>query len=249
MLTRRELLALGSIGLLTLALTQRRRTGDGRLSARLASPTMKIGPGEHALGLGGDRDGVLIVPKGYSPNTPAALALMLHGAGGSGRRVSSLFSVAAELGVIVLAPESRSGTWDAIASGYGPDVAFLNRALEHTFARCAIDARRVAIGGFSDGATYGLSIGLASADLFTHILACSPGFIIPGTTPSSGRRPKIFISHGTADQILPIDETSRRIVPALERASFAVKYREFNGPHRVPPEIAREAFEWFLQAA
>jgi phospholipase/carboxylesterase len=101
----------------------------------------------------------------------------------------------------------------------------------------------VAIGGFSDGATYGLSVGLINGALFTHIVACSPGFIIPG--PFGGGRPKLFISHGTADEILPIDVTSRRLVPMLEREQYSVTYREFDGPHRVPPEIAREALEWF----
>jgi phospholipase/carboxylesterase len=33
-------------------------------------------------------------------------------------------------------------------------------------------------------------------------------------------------------------------VPALEGAGFSVRYKEFDGPHTVPPELAREAFEW-----
>ncbi len=130
----------------------------------------------------------------------------------------------------------------AFEASYGPDIDFLNQALAYTFDRCAVDRQRLAIGGFSDGASYGLSVGLASGDLFTHILACSPGFAIPG--PTRGR-PRIFVSHGTADQILPIESTSRRIVPALERAGYAVTYREFDGPHAVPPAIAREALTWF----
>jgi phospholipase/carboxylesterase len=33
-------------------------------------------------------------------------------------------------------------------------------------------------------------------------------------------------------------------VPRLQRAGYEVLYREFDGPHRVPPEIAREGVEW-----
>ena len=138
-------------------------------------------------------------------------------------------------------PESRDRTWDAIRGRFGPDVDFLDRALNHAFDRCAVDRKRFAIGGFSDGATYGLSIGLASGDLFTCILACSPGFIVPSTTRG---RPRVFISHGTRDQILPIDATSRRIVPELQNAGYSVKYREFDGPHAVPPAIATEALTY-----
>jgi phospholipase/carboxylesterase len=240
MITRRGFFALASTAL-PLTCAQNVRTSNGRLHATAHRPSLAIEPGTHALALGSDRDGLLIVPKTYRADTSAPLAVMLHGAGGYARRVAALFSVADELGVIVLATDSRGGTWDAIRGSFGPDIDFLDRALEYTFTRCAVDPQRLAIGGFSDGATYGLSVGLINGELFTHIVACSPGFIIPG--PLRGR-PKIFISHGTADEILPINATSRRIVPALENEHYAVTYREFDGPHRVPPEIAREALVW-----
>jgi predicted esterase len=32
----------------------------------------------------------------------------------------------------------------------------------------------------------------------------------------------------------------------LERAGYDVTYREFDGPHTVPPDIAREAADWFV---
>jgi phospholipase/carboxylesterase len=38
-----------------------------------------------------------------------------------------------EAGLAVLAVDSRGTTWDAIRGGFGPDVAFLDRALERTF--------------------------------------------------------------------------------------------------------------------
>jgi phospholipase/carboxylesterase len=243
MISRRSFLALTSTAL---TLGARQRPEDGHISTKLKKPTSKVRTGEHALALDGiesNRDGLLRVPPTYSPDKPAPLAVMLHGAGGYARRVSSLFSVAEEFGVIMMMPESRGPTWDAIRGRYGPDIEFIDRALKYTFSRCAIDERRIAIGGFSDGATYGLSVGLASGDLFTHILACSPGFIIKGGL--SGK-PRVFISHGTADQILPIDSTSRRIVPVLERANYSVTYREFEGPHAVPPTMARDAFAWFV---
>ena len=37
-----------------------------------------------------------------------------------------------------------------------------------------------------------------------------------------------------------------RIVPRLEAAGYDVKYREFDGPHAVPSEIAREGLSWFI---
>ena len=90
--------------------------------------------------------------------------------------------------------------------------------------------------------TIALSIGLTSGELFTHVLAFSPGFAAPAERAG---RPRLFISHGTRDLVLPIDACSRRIVPMVQRAGYEVRYREFDGPHTVPPEIAREALAWF----
>ena len=243
MLTRRRFLALASASMSGLA-AQRARTGDSRLRARPAPPTLGVTTGDHQLGLDARRDGLLRVPANYKPGNPAPLAVLLHGAGGRSQRIVSLLGVAESLGVVVLAPESRGATWDVIRGDYGPDVEFINRALESAFQRVAVDPRRIAVGGFSDGATYALSLGLDNGDLFTHILAFSPGFI---ATRQPHGRPRIFVSHGKQDEVLPIASTSRRLVPALEQARYPVTYREFDGPHTVPPSIAHEAFTWFAR--
>ena len=46
--------------------------------------------------------------------------------------------------------------------------------------------------------------------------------------------------------VLPVRSTSRVIVPRLQRDGLAVRYDEFDGPHTVPPEVARQAMDWFL---
>lgn len=89
---------------------------------------------------------------------------------------------------------------------------------------------------------HALSLGLANGDLFTHVLAFSPGFI-----PPAGRRgrPAVYIAHGLSDPVLPIGRTSRRIVPSLRGGGYPVDYREFDGGHSIPPEVAKQALEWF----
>jgi phospholipase/carboxylesterase len=167
----------------------------------------------------------------------------LHGAAGAARYgVDLLRSPSDALGLLVLAPTARGPTWDVILGGYGPDVDFLDRALEFVFGRWAVDPTRLAVGGFSDGASYALSLGLANGDLFTHILAFSPGFAAPACHRG---RPRIYVSHGTHDRVLPIERCGRELVPMLRRAGYDVRYREFDGPHTVPAEIAREAAGWF----
>jgi phospholipase/carboxylesterase len=220
---------------------------QGRLRSRPVRTSARASPvGLRVLGSdAGSAEGYLYVPTDYRTETPAPLVLLLHGAGEDALDgLAQLRGQADEAGIILLACSSHGPTWDSKVSRgrYDSDIAAIDRALEHTFSRCAVDPSRVAVGGYSDGASYALSLGLANGDLFSHVLAFSPGFLAP-----TGQRgsPRIFVSHGTQDRWLPIDSCSRRIVPRLERAGYEVCYREFEGGHVVPPGIAREAALWF----
>ena len=190
----------------------------------------------------GARGALVYVPRSYRPERAAPLILMLHGAGGSAQHSLDLVTTEAErLGMIVLAPSSSGPSWDIISGRrYGVDVEAIDAALRQVFAEYAVDPERVAVGGFSDGASYALSLGLTNGSLFRRIIALSPGFMSPTRAEGS---PSIFISHGTADRVLPIENCSRRIVPLLQSGGFEVEYVEFAGGHTVPPEIAGRAYE------
>jgi phospholipase/carboxylesterase len=147
-------------------------------------------------------------------------------------------------GVVLLAPDARKNEWDLLDAGFGPDVDFIDHALAKVFRLCLVDPSRVAIEGFSDGASYALSLGLRNADVFTHVIAFSPGFM---TIPSASGRPKVFISHGRNDEILPVARCSHRIVARLKAETYPVTFREFAGGHTIPANVAAEAATWFLR--
>ena len=232
---------LAAVGCRRVTSAQSRTGSRARLSARpgaAVTGTLTSGP----LGLGsGDRDGVIQMPATQRA-AAAPLLLWLHGAGQSGAGSLCRIGPAADAaGVVVVAPDSRGTSWDAIRGDFGDDVAFLDRVLTLVFARVAVDPARLTIGGFSDGATYALSVGLANGDLFPRVISCSPGFIVQA--PQQGR-PLVFISHGRSDQVLPIDRCSRVIVPRLQSMRYDVTYREFDGVHELPPAVATEAMTW-----
>ena len=205
-------------------------------------PPAPAGPGLHRLGLGQGRDGLLYVPRGHRHDEPAPLVVLLHGAGGTAAGgLDLLRRYADDSCLVLLAPESRDRTWDVILGGYGADVAFLGSALATAVSRSLVDRDRLAIGGFSDGASYALSLGITNGDLFRHIVAFSPGFAAPADWRGS---PGLFVSHGVRDAVLPIDRCSRRLVPQLRRGGLAVRYREFDGGHSGPAELAEEAVSW-----
>jgi predicted esterase len=225
--------------------TESAALGEGRLKARPrggVNTSAKGGPlGLDSLARG--RDAILRLPPNAG-SAPLPLLLFLHGAGGSGEGVLRRISAAADAsGVAVLAPDSRDATWDAIRDDFGPDVAYIDRALARVFETVSVDPARMAVGGFSDGASYALSLGLINGDVFQRVVAFSPGFIV--SRPANGM-PRIFISHGTADRILPIDQTSRQLVPGLQRRGYEVTFREFDGGHEVPPSIAQDAMATLL---
>jgi predicted esterase len=223
------------------------RYATGKIEAKVARPSGRVRPraGVRSLGLTDERDPLLLGPTGES-GRPVPLIVSLHGAGGDARGGLALFADAvAERDIVLLAPPSRGRTWDAIAGGrFGPDVELLDRALELIFDSFEIDRERVALAGFSDGASYALSLGLKNGDLFTRLVALSPGFV--GDHPRAGT-PPIFIAHGTEDPVLPIDRTSRTIVPQLRAEGYHVRYEEFPGGHEVPRWLATEAVVWLCE--
>jgi phospholipase/carboxylesterase len=228
--------------------TSRNQYSTGRLTARPKNTRAKeeITAGVYPLQLDARRDGFIYVPQGYAHGRPAALALLLHGAGGQAQHgLSLLRQYADDNNILLLAPASRAATWDIIVnSRFDTDVIFIDQALALVFERYAIDPEHVAIGGFSDGASYALCLGLSNGDLFTHILAFSPGFAY--TLEQKGK-PEIFIAHGLHDQVLPINPCSRRIVPQLQRQGLPILYHEFDGEHEIPAAISKTGGEWFTQ--
>lgn len=222
-----------------------RAAANGRLDSRPRSDTTGSPPppGVHRLHLGGSAEAVLAVPEAGAQPWP--LLVFFHGAGGSAANsVTAVGEVLAARGVLLLAPSSVASTWDLIAGGLGRDVAVLDAALEAVFASCPVS--RVGMGGFSDGGSYALSLGVANGDLAEALLAFSPGFLAP---PAQVGEPRIWISHGDDDRVLPVDRCGRRVSRELAAAGYEVSYDEFSGGHVVRPDRVTAALDWWLGPA
>jgi phospholipase/carboxylesterase len=217
----------------------------GRIAARPGPPRpdapWPLPPGLHPLGMGGGRDGLLRVPSAAAPG-PLPLIVMLHGATGDAARALRRIAPIADAALVVL-PDSLGRSWDVLDGGYGPDIARIEAVLVRILADWPVDARRIAVAGFSDGASYALSLALMNGDLFTHCLAFSPGFVAPMRLEG---KPRLFLSHGTADPVLNIDLCTRRLVPKLRQAGYPLIVREFEGGHEVPEAIAVTALAFLM---
>jgi phospholipase/carboxylesterase len=216
------------------------RAADGRLDARpSAAPAgPPLAPGIAALDLSPGAEVLLAVP----PGAISALLVFCHGAGGQAAdALRAVGDLAAARGVAVLAPTSAATTWDLIAGGLGRDVAVLDAALDDVFSRLPV--ARVALAGFSDGASYALSLGVANGDLVGAVVAFSPGFV---AAPGRYGRPRFWISHGTDDRVLPVERCGRRVSADLSADGYEVRYEEFAGGHVVTPDLVTAALDWWL---
>jgi phospholipase/carboxylesterase len=219
----------------------------GRLSARPAEPppdpaSWPLPAGLHPLGLGGGRDGLIRVPANPAlAGRPLPLVVMLHGAGSGAERALRRLEPIAEEALLVL-PESLGATWDLIEEGgYGADIARLDVVLGRVLAEWPVDPRRLAIAGFSDGASYAFSLGLMNGDLFSHALVFSPGFAAPSCLVGQA---SFFVSHGVLDEVLNIDHGTRRLVAKLRAGGWAHRYVEFDGGHTLPGPVLRAALDY-----
>jgi phospholipase/carboxylesterase len=228
----------------------------GRIVIPARSSTQTASAGLQKLS---GRNGLLYVPTGQAE--PLPLLVLLHKGGGYAsewfdRGVS--YAPYADKGrFIILAPESL-GPGNSWGTGqprnWGYDYLAINRALEEAFARCAIDRNRLAIGGFSDGASYALSLGLANGDVFSYVIAFSPSFICRAqgrakrSPTGTAITPLVYIAHGVSDNVLPIASTSRIFASSLRKNGYKVEFQEFSGGHHLSHQVVDQAMAWLTAA-
>jgi predicted esterase len=212
------------------------------------APFSGIAPrGFHRFGIWQKDDAWLYIPPTYDDAVPAPFVVLLHGAGGRASNFeATLPSRVDDKGIVVMAFDSTVATWDRfVLGGFGPDIERMNLALAYAFPLVNVDPARVAIAGFSDGASYALTVGIPNGNLFRKIVAFSAGAVL---APGARGKPPVFISHGTNDAVIPISYSRDGIVPQLRDEGYDVTFRQFDGGHQIPADVANEAFTWLLSS-
>lgn len=220
----------------------------GRMTFRLPSPPGEapLPPGRHALQFPEGREAVLVVPEGLDLERPVPLLVMFHGAGGDANKILPHFvRWARARRFLLLAPQSMFPTWDVVIGGHGPDLERLDIALSQVASHFHIDSGHLAFAGFSDGASYALSVGLSNGDVVSHVIALSAGFMNTFTRHGA---PRVFMAHGRTDTQLPLETSARLHALRLLQDGVDLTLLPFDGDHAIVPEVVERAIGFFMGA-
>jgi len=223
------------------------------MSAQAAEPDLHARPATVSLTLKTGTSRLNDKTFVYVPHNlsgPAPVVLLLHGAGQRADDFLKQFIKEADkTGAILLAPQAASGSWTLKPDGgggadFGSDPAAIDAALTALFAKVPANPARVAVLGFSDGASYALSLGLSNPELFKGVAALSPGTVwLP---PAIDKSQRIYITHGRHDDMLPLANVRDNIVPGLQKAGLTVQVSWHGGEHEVDPRTMAQGFEYAI---
>ena len=193
---------------------------------------------------------VLLTPDEIDPERRYPLITVLHGAGRQDEMlVKACRDEPERRQALFLVPRSLHPTWDLIAAPGRPDLDFLEYAYDLICRRYPVDAGRQALLGYSDGASYALSVGLSNPRLFRAIMGWAAGFatLDPEARIDGEPRPDVLLEYGTHDPLFPFEQVALPMRDTLQRAGYRVEFRvDEGGRHWPSGDFLPESLDWFF---
>ena len=203
----------------------------------------------------GSGSAVLLTPDEIDPDRRYPLITVLHGAGRQDEALVKLVRDDAERRqALFLVPRSVAPTWDLIATSERNDVDFLEFAYDLVYRRYPIDPFRQALMGFSDGASYALSLGLSNPERFDALMGWAAGFcaLDPEAAKAlpESRKPRIYLEYGTHDQLFDFQTVAIPMRDKLRQAGCDVTFSvDEGGRHWPSGTFYTEALDWYFETA
>ncbi|MGV9003793.1 alpha/beta hydrolase [Flavobacterium sp.] len=122
--------------------------------------------------------------------------------------------------------------------------------IDEVVANYAIDENDVTLIGFSQGSILSYAVALSYPQKVQRVVAMS-GYLNTDMADKKYTRNdfsnlKIFASHGTVDQVIPVD-WARNSIPKIKALGIAIVYKEYPVGHGVAPQNFSDLKNW-LQA-
>jgi phospholipase/carboxylesterase len=213
-----------------------------------APPPTGVVPLEHA-----GSQALLLVPETLDPGRRYPLLTVLHGAGRQDELLARAYrNEPARRQALFLVPRSFHLTWDLLACDERPDLEFLDWAYADVQRRYPVDAQRLALIGYSDGASYALSVGLSNPRLFRAVMGWAAGFVVldVANLAADDPKPAVLLEYGTHDELFPFEQVALPMRENLERLGYRVEFRvDEGGRHWPSGDFQPEALDWFFSEA
>jgi phospholipase/carboxylesterase len=122
--------------------------------------------------------------------------------------------------------------------------------IDEMVQKYSIDAQKVNLIGFSQGAILSYATALSYPEKINKVIALSGYFnsdiLVKEPNAVAISHLKFFVSHGTVDQVIPV-EWARKAKPALEHLGLEVSYHEYPVGHGVAPQNFFDFKNWLTQ--
>jgi phospholipase/carboxylesterase len=119
--------------------------------------------------------------------------------------------------------------------------------IDECIAKYVIDAEKVTLIGFSQGAILSSVVALSYPEKINRVVALSGYLNLDIATENFKEKEltqvKFFVSHGVVDQVIPID-WARKTKPVLEGLGIEVLYKEYPIGHGVAPQNFYDFRDW-----
>lgn len=113
-----------------------------------------------------------------------------------------------------------------------------------------IDSKKVTLIGFSQGCILSYAVALSYPEKIQRVVAMSGYFnaeiAVEGFAQNDFSNLKIFASHGSVDQVVPVD-WARKAAPALQQLGIDIVYKEYPVGHGVAPQNFFDFRNWLIQ--
>jgi predicted esterase len=196
---------------------------------------------------------VLLTPEEIDPELRYPLITVFHGAGRQDEMlVKACRDEPEKRQAFFLVPRSVEPTWDLIAGTGETDLEFLEYAWDLIYRRYPVDEKRQALLGYSDGASYALSMALSNPGFFDAALCWAAGFVVVDRSAldDQGRKPRLYLEYGTHDPLFPFEQIALPMRENLLAAGYEVEFSvDEGGRHWPSGTFQGEALDWYFASS
>ena len=123
----------------------------------------------------------------------------------------------------------------------------VSRCIDEIVDQYNIDKNNITLLGFSQGTILSFAVALSYPEKVKNVIGLS-GYINPdilkeGYAQNDFSKLKIYTSHGSVDQVIPVD-WARKTEPFLKNLNIDCSYSEFPVGHGVSPQNFQELKDW-----